>query len=228
MWILPQLLFVVAVGYVLFLLAKKRLRPIPREEAHLPRRKHLLIAAAVIVPLVPIVIFGHEMAHWLVGKAWGWDVTLHHDHVLYQRPAEEVPKSELFLFTIAGPLVEFILAVIGCWGLWSFRRDKLAHDEPIRFWIFTAMALLGLRWLRFRFTSESDETTISELMGMPPWFVPALLFLPALFVTKLIVSTHRRNRTLLPLLAGVGIAAAVAILYLVVLGPAMFPPPSTE
>ena len=228
MWILKQALFVMVVGSGIFFVSKRWSPKLTRHEAvDFPVWKHALIAGTLFAFLVPIVILGREFGHWLAGRVCGLDVILHHDEVRFRKPQNWTKQSsEMLIFAMGGPVVELTLATFGCCGLWKFRQKEAASAQPVRFWIFSLFALFGLRWLRYNLLSESDETMISKSLGLPPYFVAAVLLLPALFVTWLIVDTHRTNRTLLPLVCSVPIGAASALFYLNVLGPAAFPPKS--
>lgn len=96
----------------------------------------------------------------------------------------------------------------------------------VRMWIFTALALAGLRWFKVIFDGRwSDEAYLSQVMGLHHLLLPALLVSLSLAATTVIIRFHWRQKTLKPLLAGIAAAGLSALVWISLAGPALLPHP---
>jgi hypothetical protein len=187
-------------------------------------KKHLFYSVAIMAPFVPLLILLHEVGHYLTARSFGYEATFTYAEIVIR--AKRMLVTEAIAVTAAGPLVELTFAIVGMAGLWwRYSRWTGRRAEP-GLWIFTAFCVSGLRWLRMDFTgASSDEARLTALLGVPRYSLPAILIPVAVLSAAVMIWTHRRQRTLVPLAAGFTVAALSAVLWLTWLGPILFPHP---
>ena len=125
----------------------------------------------------------HESAHWLMGSMLGYDMWITFNQVgLVQ--GEYKSDFHQMLVSMAGPIVTWLQAIGALLlihrngNLWIYSFLFLA------FWM-RAMAM-GISFL----TNPNDEASVSLLLGLPMWVVPAVS------VTFLLVLTYQGSRLL--------------------------------
>lgn len=195
---------------------------LPTDGEKVSWKEHAIIGCGIFC-FAPLIILLHECAHWIGGSAVGFKLILQHDQILMppQGPLKNFPTKMLIL-TVCGPLVEFTFSTIGCIALWRFRTQAPATSRIPVYWLWTLLAICGLRWLRCDWQSQSDERDLSRLLGLSDWTLSGVMLFPALFVLWLIIDVHRRNRTEGALLCAFVTGVISALLYLNVLGPLLF------
>lgn len=184
--------------------------------------RQTLLAVVILGLFAPILILLHETGHYLMACSLGHRARFSYNEVIFF--FGRLDPHERFLFILAGPSVEALFACIGIAGLLRCRRS-VPGLASIRFWILTAFSLGALRWLRVTLEPQpaSDESHLSVMMGAPPFLLPVILLVPALAAAVTMLQIHRRNRSLLPFGAGFIAAFVTWILWMTVVGPALFP-----
>ena len=188
----------------------------------------LLFALAFL--LAPMVILLHECGHYVVHYFQG------HHPVLYSSEVE-VGKSPVsgwcgqMLSALGGPMVEGSLCVGGFIWLKRRRRGHLDAAPTALDWLATFMAMSCGRWIHhapdvlwghYRTGRYgSDEAGISMLLGLPGWVLPVALWFPACWVFITTIRQHPKSRRLVPFSAMFLGGASGALLWLMVVGPAV-------
>jgi hypothetical protein len=190
----------------------------------LPRQGWLAVGVFALLP--PFLVTLHECGHYLAGVLFGYKAVFTHAEVNISASTRINPMHES-IFILAGPLVEMILSVLGTVQLirWARRSDRRAS---VTTWLWSALALACLRWLRADTGGVSDETKLSRQLGMEDFFIPSLLAVPCVVLVVVILLIHQRSCTLLPLTAGLAAGVGSSTLWLSTLGPMVFPPPVSE
>ena len=189
----------------------------------------------VFVPMPALGTFIHELSHYSVATAVGFDATLHYRSTTWETP---IPSSEMaeLLVVLAGPLVGITIGTFGlCWLVSLDRRGHLIPASTKRGWV---PFLLTLFWARQVFTAIfallksvvsggwtlTDETIACLMLGLPLWVLPAILggFGVAVCVrgVRLFVPVPNRALFLAGALVGCG---AGWVLWMHVLGPWLLP-----
>jgi hypothetical protein len=177
----------------------------------------------------PLVILLHECGHYIVHTLQG------HHPVLYSSmiwPTRFSPTRQgQLLGAIAGPAVEASFCAVGFIWLKLRRRGRVDAEPTLLDWVATSMALCCGRWLHHtpgvlwdlfrRGRSGSDEVGISAMLGLRPWVVPVVMFIPAACVLVATVRQHARSRRLVPFAGMASGGATGALLWLLVVGPAL-------
>lgn len=133
----------------------------------------LFLAALVIAPVAVLL---HEVGHWVVAKAVGFQAVLHAYAV--SGPPEVAPfggnPTGVAAVALAGPMVTLLLTALG-YTLW--RRDSsrkwalaLAFAAPTRFIInalFVVGSVLVALGVAERSNPNFDEITAASALGVP-------------------------------------------------------------
>ena len=107
----------------------------------------------------------HEAAHWGVGAALGYPVKFGLNAV-----TSSVPMTEMdhILFSLSGPAVTIVGAVLAFF--WVKRGNSLAAYGVLYFAFFMRLVAAGISVFNL-----NDEARASQLLGIGPWTLPALV-----------------------------------------------------
>ncbi len=125
----------------------------------------------------------HEGAHWLMGSVLGYDMWITLNQVgLVQ--GEYASDFHQILVSMAGPIITWLQAI----GAFLFiRRSEHLWIYAFLFLTFWMRAMaMGISFL----THPNDEASVSLLLGLPMWVVPAIS------VIFLLVLTYQGSRLL--------------------------------
>ncbi|MCA8999825.1 MAG: hypothetical protein KDA80_22710 [Planctomycetaceae bacterium] len=153
----------------------------------------LLLAAFVSFLGLPACIFVHELGHYAVARAYGWQTTLFPAMVTYTGNPDRNPR---LLFLLAGPLIDLLQIGSGIAILWRFRhrrdRERLAF-----YWVGVILTFVSVKWvltpLIAPFHTWNDERQISTLIGCPPMVLPGLVLIPGLICLSFLIRQHLRH-----------------------------------
>jgi hypothetical protein len=164
----------------------------------------------------------HELGHYSAALSLGWDAQLTYIRVYIE--GESISPAQYFAFKGAGPLVDVALSVLGVLGL---KRCLAKERLDWALWISTALALTSLRWLKVALQGPgSDESELSELLGLPWYVLPAAMVVPAALVWVFTILTHTRLMTLGPLCFAILFAFLGFASWVGVVRPALLPKPA--
>lgn len=164
------------------------------------KRNRFLVPSVVFFFGVPAIVLLHELSHWEVASFYDMQPVLHTTSVDVSQVTillgeEEMWDKKNFRFTLAGPAVEFTLAVLGTVALLFVARDSKPTARPsLIFWIATLCCFAGLRWFKTLWSGR-DEWYLSEKMGLAPHSLPLMMLPISLFVLVFLIRTHVRTGT---------------------------------
>lgn len=129
-------------------------------KAVFPARFHLLLFAVLVATFLV-----HEFAHWATGIALGHDMVATLNAV---SPVGPVSRQHLLLIAAAGPLVTIAQGLAGFW--WVRRARSHAGFALLYSAFFMRLLAAGVSVF-----NPNDEAKISQLLGLGPWTLPALV-----------------------------------------------------
>ncbi|GAB5520475.1 MAG: hypothetical protein RhofKO_27260 [Rhodothermales bacterium] len=122
-------------------------------------------AKLYIVGLLTFVV--HELAHWLTGLAFGYDMILTLNRVITRGEALPLHAG---LITAAGPAITILQAVVGYAWL---KRSKTTIGFALLYMAFFMRLVATLVSL----FNPNDEATLGILLGIGFWTLPLLVVL---------------------------------------------------
>jgi hypothetical protein len=175
----------------------------------------------------PAVLLLHECGHYFASAVLGLPAHFHFAEVttIYPQP---LSLHAFWLVATAGPAVEAILAIGGCFWLWHLRHNRAQAAATCMDWLATFPALCAARWLRC-FTGTPgqpqppDEAALSASFGFPKWFFPYLLAPVAIVLLIGVVRLHPRGARLVPFASAVLGGCLGLVLWVRVFGPRILP-----
>ncbi len=173
----------------------------------------------------PVFIVLHEWGHVMAARSVGWGAKLQFAETRFDVPKEKFTQRRNVLVTIAGPLVQILLAVAGFLWLRTSRVHRLSTVVTPGDWVATTLVLNVGRWLRSFAGSPShplsdDEAFISRAMGLPGWLLPYFLGLVAIVAT---IRLHPPGARLIPFLTWSVGGVVGFFLWMKVAGPFLLP-----
>lgn len=185
-------------------------------------RHQVLLAVVVLSLFFPVGMLLHEGGHWIAAKCFGWDTHFAYSQVAFYN-VTDLSRRSYCIFKLAGPLVDVAFVSIGLTYFSRAGSSAQSRASRLRYWIATALLLSAMRWLKAPFQPGADESTISELLGMPWYVIPYALFAPACLVIAYLIRIHFREGTLVPLVIGFGSGMSSFLLWYLLLGPRLLP-----
>lgn len=180
---------------------------------------------AIFIFGLPLTIIAHEVGHFLAARAFGYPAHLSYASVYAVYPKDEYEGFQGFVFTSAGPLVNFFLALVGLFGL--FRFSKVLERSKwrwIQLWVLTGLAVNGFRGLSKALSpSGSDEADIVERLGLTETIGLVLMAAPSLIFVVFVIHSHYRLGTLRWLFVGLATGGVGVTLWLNTIGPLVLP-----
>ncbi|HYG34471.1 MAG TPA: hypothetical protein VEC99_06780 [Clostridia bacterium] len=163
----------------------------------------------------PAFIVLHEVGHYAVGSWFGGEVRIHYARVTGSMPKDTFTWQVGLLQTSAGPLVNAVMAVAGLLWLYRLRKNSREAAPTAGAWLATIFALNAGRWLRSFTSSPShpepkDEALISQVIGLPEWFLPYLLGGLAVIAVFATIRLHPPGGRLVPFVS-LGIGGVIGI-----------------
>jgi hypothetical protein len=148
-------------------------------------------------------------------------------HAAYTSWGENAVQNEtvswpriVFLTTLAGPAVNFGLAITGLIFLRRYTEPPVPNAGlQLGYWTVTLASLAGLRWLISLIKYPQDELQLSQQLGLDPYVVPVMMLPVSILVLILIFRCHLRAKTMKPLLLAIPFGFAGALLWLFFIGP---------
>ena len=176
---------------------------------------------------IPLVILIHELGHYGVARAYGYSANLSYASVHFTMPRDEHEGVPGMMITLAGPLVNFLFAIVGAIGLWVFgRKESFTKLQTLVVWGCSVLLAGGGRGVMKVFSpSGSDEAKVAVRLGFPEIIGPLVMSLPALFFAYVLFRFHWRNDTMLSLIVGLVAGGAGMLTWLTLLGPVVLPRP---
>ena len=142
------------------------------------KRRPWIAYALIFIPAALVTWLPHELAHWLMGEALGYDMWMSLNGGGLVGEGSYDGALDRSLVDAAGPLITYILA-IGAFALIWTTGSLLLY--PFLFLQFYMRAVaLGISVV----SQPNDEARISLGLGLPLWLLPgiAVMFLLALTV----------------------------------------------
>ena len=176
----------------------------------------------------PVFTVLHEGGHFMAARSLGWSAKLHFAQTQYDVPKEEFTWRRDMWVSIAGPLVQILLAAAGFLWLRTSRMHRVSTVATPGDWVATTLVMNVGRWLRCFTSSPShpspdDEAYISRAMGLPGWLLPYLLGLVALVALVVTIRLHPPGARLIPF-SSFGVGAMIGFfLWMKVAGPLLLP-----
>ncbi len=191
------------------------------------RKQQYSTSAIVFACFPPLMILAHEVGHYSVSRFLGYHPQFRYAEIFIPI-SQGVSNSDWLWITLAGPLVEGTMTVIGLsWLFRNYRMGPREYGSPL--WIFTALSLAGLRWVKVIFDGRgSDEAWLSATAGWHYLTLPILLLPIAILSGGAVFCFHRKQQTLLPLAAGFCAGLVSVALWFTVVGPALLPYPDAN
>ncbi len=126
--------------------------------------------------MIMVVMLLHEGAHWLTGKALGYDVWM---KLTKSGLTEGVwqSKRDTILVSAAGPALTITFGLIGAW-LSIVKQARFGYEL-----IFVAFMQRFLANVFSAMGAYNDEARISILLGWEWWVVPLAIITPLLALT---------------------------------------------
>jgi hypothetical protein len=178
--------------------------------------------------IMPSFIFFHECGHYAVARYFGL-------HAQFRSAEVRITGTDTPSFykkddwiVLAGPLTNFLLMIAGFVWLRCLRQRRIDAPPTWIDWLATVVALNAGRWLRcFAGTpahpQPADEAQLSRIAGCPPWVLPYLLGILAVWVIVMIIRLHPPGSRLIPFTSIFTGGALGAFLWVRVVGPFLFP-----
>jgi len=126
--------------------------------------------------LVTVTMVAHEAAHWLAGRALGYDMWF---TLTRGGPVGGVWRSQAdyALVSAAGPLFTITMGVVGAWLAIS-RRRLLGYEL-----VFAAFMQRAMAMVMSAIATPNDEARISMFLGLEWWVAPAVVVAVLLALT---------------------------------------------
>ena len=105
----------------------------------------------------------HELAHWITGVAFGYEMVLSLNRVVTVGEAEPLHQG---LITAAGPFVTMLQALVGY--VW-LRRSRKPTGFALLYMAFFMRLLAGI----VSISNPNDEATLGLQLGIGYWTLPA-------------------------------------------------------
>ena len=171
-------------------------------------------------------IFLHEVAHFTVARALGFNATLHSGVTTVHYTRLPPPPGDL-LVTAAGPLLQVLIGLAGLFWLYRLRRNRRSDSASWTDWVATRCALNAGRWLGSPFRASaipmSDEALLVKATGFPIWLGLTLLGMVAACVVIATFRLHPPGSRLVPFVYGFLGGVLGMELWLHGLGPRLLP-----
>jgi hypothetical protein len=175
----------------------------------------------------PTFILLHECGHYAATRWLGFDAHIHFAEVV-SLSQHSFSKTDDLIITIAGPLVNLILAMAGFFWLRRLKKQRLGVELTFQDWLAVILTMNALRWLRglgipLGFSHLTDEMIFSQGVGLPRWLLPVFLgiiSLPMLIAIVWFLPRGNRLFSILSLLSG-GILGV--FVWMKFVGPQLFP-----
>lgn len=187
--------------------------------------KKLLVPLVFGLFLAPVVIVLHETGHYIAASALGLSPRFGYAAVEFTPLRSESLHA---ILAASGPLVEFVLTLVGLFWLWRLRSERRHFVPTARDWLATACALAAGRWLRC-FTGTpanplpADEAFLSQAVGLPSWALPYALAPLAAGVIIYVIRLHPEGMRLLPFSVMFAAGGSGLLLWFTTVGPLLFP-----
>ncbi len=176
--------------------------------------------------ICPTFILLHECGHYAAARWLGFAAQIHFSEVS-ENPHQPSKTGELFI-TIAGPLVQLILAMAGFFWLRRLKKQRLGVELTFQDWLAVILTMNALRWLRglgipLGFSHLADEMIFSQGVGLPRWLLPAFLGIISLPMLIAIIRFLPRGNWLFSILSLLSGGILGAFVWMKFIGPELLP-----
>ena len=163
------------------------------------QKNDYLILAAYFIPATVLTWGIHEYAHWLMGRALGYDMWITFNQVgLIQGDYDS--NLHQILLSMAGHIVTWLQAIVILFFIRRRRHLWLYSFLFLAFWTRILAMIISL------LSNPNDEARASLLLGLPMWIMPTIS------VMFLLILTYFGDRSLRPGWKGNVIAYVMASL----------------
>jgi len=149
-----------------------------KSDVNLWQATDYLILAAYFIPATVLTWGIHESAHWLMGRALGYDMWITFNQVGLVQGNYDSDRHQI-LVGMAGPMVTWLQAIV---TLFFIRRTR--HLWSYSF-LFLAFWMRILAMVISFLSNPNDEAHISLLLGLPMWIIPTISVIFLLILTYL-------------------------------------------
>jgi len=187
--------------------------------------RSLVVAAVIYFLLMPGLIPLHEFAHYSCAKFYGWNANIQSIYTTWSETslATKPAKTVRLHCTLVGPLLDYVIALLGACVLFLFLKSWRAnYCESILFWLASICCTKGLRSFRILWQGSGDEVHVSQVLWHDPmllnnWLLPlsTVLLIALLWV-------HFKTQTLMQFFAAYCAGVIGMALWIDMVGPAIF------